>query len=338
MKKIRMALVALLLFFALTAMVKTPVCAANTTVTGTVGKETKADLLYLGTSGGTMQIKIDSGTDLSECKVILPGTALSVEVYYGSDAYMHAAKIKGGVVGPQATIDTANTTNVTGTISEGTTSDLIYLATSGGTMQIKLDTTTDTSGCRVIMLGKSVQISVARGSDAYMHALTITDISSGTSYSSSAVSSGNYAGLPTASGTISSDSSMSAVYLGSTKYVIDPDTDFTSCKAYFVGRSATVTYYKGIDGVLHAARIVDVSPSSNATVSNSVMATVTGKVTGDSRDSVIYLSTDGGTMQIKLDTSTNTDSCGALYAGKTVKISVAHGSDEYLHALTVTDR
>ena len=42
------------------------------TVSGTVRSGTTAELLLLSTKEGNMEIKIDSGTDASACKVLLP--------------------------------------------------------------------------------------------------------------------------------------------------------------------------------------------------------------------------------------------------------------------------
>lgn len=343
MKNFRKTALAAVLFLTLTIMVKAPVYADNTTVTGTVGKETKDNLLYLTTSGGTMQIKIDSDTDMSGCRVILPGSSLTAEVYYGSDAYMHAAKITGGTVGPNVTVDRSNPSTVQGTITDGTTSELLYLSTSNGTMQIKLDTDTDMSGCRVIMLGKSVQISCARGSDAYMHALSVIDSASASaSYSnnssgSSSSSSASFSNYPQTSGKLDEDSDLDRLIINDTKYYIEPETDFSGCKAIINGRSVTVAYYKGLDGKNHAVAVKD-SSSTNATVSSNTIATVQGKITTDSKTDTLYFKTSDGVMQIRIDNSTNTSQSGVLYEGKTVKITVAHGSDEYLHAVTVTDR
>ena len=50
------------------------------TVQGTVLSGTNAGLLKLSTKEGYMEIKIDSGTDTSACKVLLPDSRVSVSV------------------------------------------------------------------------------------------------------------------------------------------------------------------------------------------------------------------------------------------------------------------
>ena len=63
------------------------------TVQGKVLSGTTDELLKLSTSDGVMEIKLDSGTDTSECKILLPDYTISVSVSHGSDGYLHAGKI-----------------------------------------------------------------------------------------------------------------------------------------------------------------------------------------------------------------------------------------------------
>ena len=65
------------------------------TVQGKVLSGTTDELLKLSTSDGLMEIKLDSGTDTSECKILLPDYTISVSVSHGSDAYMHVLTISG---------------------------------------------------------------------------------------------------------------------------------------------------------------------------------------------------------------------------------------------------
>ena len=66
------------------------------TVQGSVMAGTTNDLLKLSTKEGNMEIKIDSGTDASACKVLLPGKNIYVSVSHGSDGYLHAVRITSG--------------------------------------------------------------------------------------------------------------------------------------------------------------------------------------------------------------------------------------------------
>lgn len=50
---------------------------------------------------------------------------------------------------------------VQGTISSGTTSDLLRLSTPQGNMEIKLDSDTDASACKILLPGKKISVSVS---------------------------------------------------------------------------------------------------------------------------------------------------------------------------------
>ena len=50
------------------------------TVEGTIHGSTTDTMLYLSTSGGLMTIKIDNSTDLSGCKMLLPGKKVRVNL------------------------------------------------------------------------------------------------------------------------------------------------------------------------------------------------------------------------------------------------------------------
>lgn len=119
------------------------------TVQGTVLSGTNAGLLKLSTKEGYMEIKIDSGTDTSACKVLLPDSRVSVSVSYGSDKYLHAVKITGEAQGGAVTLDTSTSATVTGTIGEKSKSDILFVNTQQGEMEIKWDSTTNINGCSI---------------------------------------------------------------------------------------------------------------------------------------------------------------------------------------------
>ena len=121
-----------------------------------------------------MKIKIDANTNLSVCKTLIPNDTVAVACYRGSDAYFHASVITGTVQPGSASVDGSSAVTVTGKVASGTKGNLLYLVTDGGTMQIKLDTGTSMNGVRVLTQDRSVKVSVARGSDAYMHAVSIS--------------------------------------------------------------------------------------------------------------------------------------------------------------------
>ncbi len=146
------------------------------TVNGTVLSGTNTGLLKLSTREGYMEIKLDSGTDITACKILLPDKRVSVAVTYGSDGYLHAAKITSETQESSVTLDSSATATITGQIGDKTTGNVLYVSTSQGEMEIKLDATTDVSGCSLLVVGKSYNITCMRGSDAYMHAARIYDI------------------------------------------------------------------------------------------------------------------------------------------------------------------
>ena len=119
------------------------------TVYGTILSGTTEELLMLSTAQGKMEIKLDANTDASACKILLPGREIYVDVTYGSDAYLHAAKITNSTPVDASTIDYSSTVTVTGEIDDKTREDILYLDTPQGEMQIKLDATTNMNGVTV---------------------------------------------------------------------------------------------------------------------------------------------------------------------------------------------
>ncbi len=324
------------------------------TVQGTVLSGTTSDILQLSTKEGKMQIKLDSGTDASACKILLPGKSVNVSVSHGSDGYLHAVKITTGAQTSTVSIDSSKSTNVTGTISEKTNGDIIYFNTAHGEMEIKLDATTNLSGCNVLVAGKTYTINCARGSDAYMHALSITDaasVSTGSSTSTSTSGSGltpapatnanNGISTTTVTGTVTQNTKENLLYLstihGEMQIVIDSNTDSRNGLFLIPGRSLTVTVYRGNDAYMHAATIVGVK---NAVVTPSVdtskTSTVTGTVSNKSTENVLYLNTSYGEMELKLDAVSSITNCKVLVSGKKVTVTCARGSDAYMHAITIS--
>ena len=120
---------------------------------------------------------IDGDSDVSNGRVLMPGRRLTVSFYRGSDAYLHAARIVGEKESSSGvSVDTASSTAVVGTVDGKSTEDTLYLNTDGGTMELKLDSSTSFSNCRVLVRGKEVVVLCARGSDAYMHAVNVIGI------------------------------------------------------------------------------------------------------------------------------------------------------------------
>lgn len=312
--------------------------AAEITYSGTVSDQTTSDILYLSTSGGTIHIKLDQSTELENAKFLLPGNYITAQCYRGSDEYWHASKLSGNSSAGKVSIDNSTKATVKGTIAKGTSEQLLYLVVSNGTMQIKLDQDTDVSGVKYMIVGKTVQVVCARGSDAYMHALSISDVAgASSSYSSTgAAASGN--GI---TGIVDKGTTTSILFLqtsgGTMQFVLDLGTDASGCRVLIPGQSITVNYYRGSDAWNHASRLVNNSANASAEVAldaNSKL-TVSGTVTSSTTENTLYLNTSGGVMQIRLDMATNFSRCPVLLQDKNVQVVCERGQDEYLHAVQI---
>lgn len=338
------------------------------TVNGTVLSGTNTELLKLSTREGYMEIKLDSGTDLTACKILLPDKRVSVAVTYGSDGYLHAAKITSETQEASVTLDSSATATITGKIGDKTTGNVLYVSTQQGEMEIKLDTTTDVSGCSLLVVGKSYNITCMRGSDAYMHAARIYDI--GTAAPTTPIGTGTptvnvpVVNPPVANGTAPSSTITPApaapvnvstvtvtgtatektkeglLYLstkeGEMQLVIDNNTDTRSGVVLTPGNKLTVSCYRGSDAYMHAASIVGTKESTGSVeIDRSSPATVTGTVADGSTQNVLYLSTSGGTMELKLDAVNSISNCKAFVRGKKLTVTCARGSDAYMHALDI---
>ncbi len=345
---LKMGIVFCLVFMLVMAPVnRLNVQAEEVTVSGTVISGTTSELLLLSTKEGKMEIKIDSGTDTSSCKVLLPDKKINVTVTHGSDGYMHATKISSGEPKVAATVDSSNTSTISGTLSDKTKEDILYINTAQGEMQIKLDSTTNLSGCVVLVVGNKYTVTCARGSDAYMHAITVTDgITSG-------VATGASSGLTPApksivtsattavSGTVSDKTKENLLYLstkeGEMQIAIDENTDSRSGMILTEGRTLTVYVYHGKDGYMHAATIVGSKDGGKAAgVDTTSLSTVKGTVGGKSNENKLYLDTQQGQMELKLDNVRSVVGCKVLVSGRSVTVTCARGSDAYMHAIDIT--
>ncbi len=311
--------------------------AQSYTVQGKVKSNTTSGMLYLSTNDGNMEIKIDSNTDTTNCKVLFPDNTITVECYGGSDGYLHASKLSNGKSSGPVTVNSNNPVTVQGTVSSNTTDDLLYLSTSGGMMQIKLDSSTDLTGCKILTLNKDVTVKCGNGSDGYLHAISISDVASAVTTTTTF----NGQSATVLSGTVQDKTTTSLLKLstsgGNMEIVLDIATDISKCKVLTPGQSVSVAVYRGSDAYMHAAQVVDNSnpvSASSATVNTSAAVSVTGTVASGTNSQTLYLSTSGGTMQIKMDTNT-TMSSGILMIGRSVKVSCAGASDGYLHAISI---
>lgn len=322
------------------------------TVQGSVMSGTTTDLLKLATKEGNMEIKLDSGTDASACKVLLPGSNIYVAVSHESDGYLHAVRITSGVQKSTVTLDTSSSATVTGTISDKSQGDVLVVKTPQGEMQIKLDTSTNLSGCSVLVADKTYSITCVRGSDAYMHATSISDASGGGLGSSSTASTTPASSLTptpaspvtvntsTVTGTVNDKTKDDLLYLSTTagemQIVIDANTDSRNGLFLVPGRTVSVSVYRGSDAYMHAATIVGVKDGSvPAQVDTSSTSTVSGTIGSKSTENILYLTTAGGDMELKMDVVRSITGCKVLVAGRKVTVTCARGSDAYMHAVDV---
>ncbi len=320
------------------------------TVSGTVKSGTTSDLLLLATSDGEMQIKIDSSTDTSECKMLLPNSKISVSVAHGNDGYLHAVKISGTTQTPGVSLDFSTSATVTGTIEEKSNGDILYFRISTGVMEIKLDSTTDISGCKILVADRNYSITCVRGSDAYMHAVSISDSAVGASTSSSGAFDSSYTPAPAAeitsdttwvTGTVNEKTKEDLIYFsmgGDVMQIkVDANTDSRNGMVVTPGAKLTIAVYRGSDAYMHAAKIIASKTSyGSAQLDSSTTATVTGTVGSKSDENMLYLVMNGGTMELKLDTLNSVTGCKILVTGKKVSVTCARGSDAYMHATAIS--
>lgn len=313
------------------------------TVQGKVMEGTTSSMLYLDTSEGKMEIKIDGETNAGGCKVLLPNKVICVSVSYGSDGYLHAVTIAENQADASISLNMDSISTVTGTLNKKTTAEVLHLNTVHGEMELKLDRTTDMSGCSLLVVSGNYTVRCVRGSDAYMHAVSISDAGSVPSYSSQDEQSTvtNVSGTTrTVSGTVTDNTEESKLYLSTSEGVyifkIDANTDTSRGRIAMPGSKLMVTFYRGSDDYQHAAAVVGVKDSSSATVDTSSQSTVTGTVNAKSNENMLYLNTAQGEMELKLDKLESLNGCKILVKGRKISVNCARGSDAYMHAVSIT--
>ncbi len=314
------------------------------TVRGTVMKGTTSQLMYLDTSSGKMEVKIDGSTDTSGCKFLLPGKVISVSLSHGSDGYLHAVKISADAQDSSVSLDTSSVSTVTGTLNEKTKNDILCLDTQYGLMELKYDSSLDMSGCTIMVLGQNYTVKCARGSDAYMHAISISDASSSggsTGGSTTSYVPSNSSSSSSVTGKVSSDTTPDILYLstdyGVMQFKIDSDADTSRGMVHTKGNKLTVYFYHGSDGYLHATGIVgEKENASDVSVDSSSTSTVSGQVMKKSNENILRLDTRYGEMELKMDKIQSGNSGKALVEDMWVSVTCARGSDAYMHALSIS--
>ncbi len=109
---------------------------STTTVKGTIAKGTTSSLLILSASEGTYQCKMDSDTNFNGITTLVIGYSAEIEVYNGSDGYLHVARFNsssasssssGSSSSSSSTSSSAakQTTDVAGTIKQDTSNSML---------------------------------------------------------------------------------------------------------------------------------------------------------------------------------------------------------------------
>ena len=320
------------------------------TVQGKVMEGTTSELLFLDTSDGRMEIKIDAESNTSGCKILIPKKSISVSLSHGSDGYLHAVTISEDLKESTVSIDMDKVSTVTGTVNNKTTEDVLHLDTAQGEMELKIDKTTDMSGCSVLVVSGRYTVRCARGEDAYMHAVSISDASAApvadapqTDVSAQIYSQPvtNVSGTTrSVTGTVKSSTDESTLELATSEgdfvFKIDDNADTAGGCVLTSDNRLMVTFYRGSDNYLHATKLVGVKDSSSATVDTSSQSTVTGTVKSKSTENILLLDTAQGEMELKMDKLESLSGCKVLVQGKKISVTCARGSDAYMHALTIT--
>lgn len=336
-----------------TSMTKVNVQAAEViaTVRGKVVEGTTAKLLYLDTSDGRMEIKIDADTNTGGCKMLLPKKEIYVALSHGSDGYLHAVTISEEAIDASVSLDMSKVSTVIGTVNKKTTEEILFLDTEQGEMELKLDKTTDMSGCSLLVVAGKYSVRCVRGSDAVMHVLSISDMAAApamdVSQADAAAQTYNQAPVAnatgetrTVSGTVKESTNEYMLNLGTSEgdftFKIDDSTNTSKGMILTPDNKLMVTYYRGTDSNLHASVITGVKDSSSAAVDASSPATVTGTVKKKSTENILVLDTSAGEMELKLDKVESLSGCKVLVAGKKVTVTCARGDDAFMHALTIT--
>ena len=320
------------------------------TVQGKVMEGTTSKLLYLDTSDGKMEIKIDAETNTSDCKLLLPKKSISVSLSHGSDGYLHAVTISEDLRSSTVSVDMDKVSTVTGTVNSKTTEDVLHLDTAQGEMELKIDKTTDMSGCSVLVVSGKYTVRCARGEDAFMHAVSISDASaaSAADTSQTGVASQDYSQpvsnvsgtTRSVTGTVKDSTDESTLELATSEgnfiFKIDDNADTVGGCVLTADNKLMVTFYRGSDNYLHATKLVGVRDSSSAAVDTSSQSTVTGTVKSKSTENILLLDTAQGEMELKMDKLESLSGCKVLVKGKKISVTCARGSDAYMHALTIT--
>ena len=310
-----------------------------TTVTGEVAKDSTDSVLRLSTSGGIMQIKLDSSTNMGGIRVLTQGRKVQISVARGSDGYLHAISI----ADTSSAESVAKKYNISGTVISGTitgdtTNSVLCVSNNDGTYKIKIDSSSDVSACRAMVKGRKVTVGFNYQNDGYVHA-TMAVAEAEEKKSATVDTSSTFS----VSGKVGADTTENMLCLvnkeGTYKIKIDTSTTF-GCNTIVYDQTITVSAARGNDGYIHALRIDDGNSSSGSYAPSATVdgvrkigdsLSISGTVASGTTDSILYLSTSGGKMTIKIDSNADFGNAKTLMENDSVTATIYPASDAYYH-------
>lgn len=241
---------------------------------------------------------------------------------------------------------------VQGKVMEGTTGKLLYLDTPDGKMEIKIDGSTSTGNCKMLLPDKKISVSVAHGNDGYLHAVTISENGESPSVSLDTSKVSNVIG------TVNERTTEDVLHLdtaqGEMELKIDKNTDLSNCSVLVVSGKYVVSCARGEDAYMHAISIADVASAPAVDESQAGAASrtysqsqtpvvnvtgetrsVTGTVKDDTDEATLYLATSEGDFTFKIDESTDTSKGMVLTPDNKLMVTYFRGSDSNLHVTSI---
>lgn len=124
---------------------------------------------------------------------------------------------------------------------------------------------------------------------------------------------------------------------GKMEIKIDGGTDTSGCKILLPDKEIRVSVSNGNDGYLHAVTVSDKAVESSVGLDTSNISSVVGTLNEKTTESVLYLDTAQGEMELKLDKDTDMSGCSLLVVSGKYVVRCARGDDAYMHAVSIAD-
>ena len=211
-------------------------------------------------------------------------------------------------------------------------------------MTIKLDTDTNISKNGLLVIGKKVNVTAQRGSDAYLHAVTISSDSTYGASIGSVVAMSETTGKTSADikveGTVKKETTNAVLQLstsgGDMTIRIDANTKWTDSTAVKTGEKVTAVVYRGEDKYMHAASVtskLDTPPATTLNGASQVAFTGTlRKVDGYT----LTVKTAEGDQIFRFDNSSDFKEYRLLQEDRTVTVIGVVGADGYWHVKSIS--